>query len=246
MSSCAESLSKSSIDQKGEEIVDQTYVWELLQISDSAFPTGGFSHSLGLEAAAKNGHVSSLESFKTFIKSALQNTASFSLPYLSDAYHHFNDLSHITCLDQRLHAFMSNHVTKRASIRQGTSLLHTSCVAFRKVEFKLLKEKLDSETFHGHYAVVTGVVCAVLKMSLAAVQKMFMFCSLRSILSCAVRLGHIGPLEAQSLHYNLREIAETFRQEYADTPVAMATTTAPHLDIIQGTHDQLFSKLFYS
>lgn len=118
---------------------DSTTTWILLQIADSAFPTGGFSHSFGFESATKHGFVTEYSAFKAFLFSCLQNTASFSLSFVNESHKNCHNVERIKKLDGMVQAYLSNHVANRASIRQGNSLLDTACKTFGKQEMKNLQ-----------------------------------------------------------------------------------------------------------
>lgn len=220
--------------------------WVLLQISDSAFPTGGFCCSFGLEAAVKQGQVINIGTFKTFAISCLQNAASFSMPYVSASHSQCHSLESIIQLDHTVQAYMSNHVANRSSTRQGKSFLTTCCKTFGSTAMIHLQDKVDQEELKGHFVTAFGFVCGLLELTLVQTQRMFLFSVLRSVLASAVRLGNIGPLEAQSIQFKLQTVAEKLRTQYSNLPVEEAAVTAPLADVLQGTHDNLFAKLFYS
>ncbi|KAJ7386985.1 hypothetical protein OS493_003947 [Desmophyllum pertusum] len=198
--------------------------WILLQIADSVFPTGGFSHSFGFESATKHGFVTDFNGFKAFVLSSLQNAE----------------------LDGILQAYLSNHVANRASFRQGNSLLVTACKTFGNQEMTNLQGELENKRLYGHFATMFGFMCGVLKLSLVQTQQLFLFSTLRTVIASAVRLGNIGPLQAQSIQFEMQKTAEKIRKKFEESTVEEATTTAPVADFLQGAHDNLFSKLFYS
>lgn len=225
---------------------DSTTTWILLQIADSAFPTGGFSHSFGFESATKHGFVTEYSAFKAFLFSCLQNTASFSLSFVKESHKNCHDVERIKELDGKVQAYLSNHVANRASIRQGNSLLDTACKTFGKQEMKNLQVQLENKCLFGHFAVVFGFMCGMLNLSVVQTQQLFLFSTLRTVIASAVRLGNIGPLQAQSIQFEMQKTAEEIRKKFEMTTVEEATTTAPVADFLQGAHDNLFSKLFYS
>jgi urease accessory protein len=73
-----------------------------------------------------------------------------------------------------------------------------------------------------------------------------LFATLRAGLSAAVRLGLSGPLEAQRLQARLAPTLDAALVRGADVAVADAAQTAPVLDVLQGAHDRLYSRLFQS
>lgn len=111
---------------------------------------------------------------------------------------------------------------------------------------KDLQDKIEEEKLKGHFSVMFGFVCGLLKLPLIQTQQMFLFSVLRSVVASAVRLGNIGPLQAQSIQFELQKVAEELRKQYACCPVEDAVITSPFADVVQGTHDNLFAKLFYS
>src|SRR4051794_39896508 len=84
--------------------------WILLQLSDSALPTGGFVHSAGLESAFQQGEVRSAADLRRFIRDALWLTGHSSLPLASAAH---ADPDALPALDARAAAFLSSEVANR-------------------------------------------------------------------------------------------------------------------------------------
>src|SRR5260221_11759540 len=60
--------------------------WLLWQLADSAFPTGGFAHSLGLEAAWQHGEVRNRTELVSFIEAGLQQLGHAALPLVTAAF----------------------------------------------------------------------------------------------------------------------------------------------------------------
>ena len=53
----------------------------------------------------------------------------------------------------------------------------------------------------GHFAVVFGCICGLLKLPLIKTQQLFLFSTLRTVIASAVRLGNLGPLEVRTRLY---------------------------------------------
>src|SRR5439155_820072 len=60
--------------------------WRLWQLADSAFPTGGFAHSAGLEAALQLGEIPDSPAFERFLRDALWQAGQGALPWVSGAH----------------------------------------------------------------------------------------------------------------------------------------------------------------
>ncbi|KAL1478248.1 hypothetical protein MTO96_016432 [Rhipicephalus appendiculatus] len=65
---------------------DTNSLLNLLQISDSAFPTGSFAHSAGLEAAYQRGFLTTSEKVEKFLLASTENVGSFSIPFVREAH----------------------------------------------------------------------------------------------------------------------------------------------------------------
>jgi urease accessory protein len=85
-----------------------------------------------------------------------------------------------------------------------------------------------------------------LNIELEPALRLFLFLVLRSGISAAIRLGIVGPLEGQALQWKLAPYAQSLVTPALQTTPADAAQTAPLLDLLQGTHDRLYSRLFQS
>ena len=90
------------------------------------------------------------------------------------------------------------------------------------------------------------MVCRELEIELEPTIRLFLFLTLRSLVSAAVRLGIAGPLEGQSLQWRVAPYAEGLIAVALEIPAEGAAQTAPLLDVLQGGHDRLYSRLFQS
>lgn len=227
-------LSSASPRVRGEA---QLLIWQLM---DSAFPTGGFAHSSGLEAAWQHGEVRGRAELLAFVETSLEQLGHAGLPFVTAA---FDAPEQLTAFDQLCDAFTTNHVANRASRAQGRAF-HTAVQ--RLFDSQIQNEPSKFAPPCAHFAPVFGACLRRLEISRATTAQMFFFSHVRSVLAAAVRLNIIGPMEAQVLQHKLAAKAELIRLKCETLTLNQIAQTAPLLDLWQGAQDRLYSRLFQS
>lgn len=119
-----------------------------------------------------------------------------------------------------------------------------------------------------HQAVVFGALTGALGFDAATSQRMFLYMTLRDTLSAATRLNLVGPMEAakmlrvlggvaEGVVQRLEERADDNNSHSSDGPsrcgedelddiLESSASAAPLLDLLQGCHDAMYSRLFSS
>lgn len=214
--------------------------WLVLQLADSAFPTGGFAHSAGLEAHVQAGELPSLAQF---CREHLDVLAQASLPIAAAAW---DAPERLVELDAFTRATLWSHVAARASRTQGRALLDVAARSFAHPDLVDARAKLMRQAFDGHLAPVFGVVTRTLGVDRREALATFLHLGLRGTLSAAVRLGCCGPTEAQSLHHSLHADLDAALTRAASLTLDDVAQPAPLAELIGATHDRLYSRLFQS
>jgi urease accessory protein len=231
----------------------------LLQLADSAFPSGAFAHSSGFEALRQIGRLGGEADLDLRLRELAWQTALGSLPFLADA--HAGEALRgpgaeragvagealrgpgaegAAEADRAADAFLASHVGNRASRAQGRAFLLAANVAFPGLA------DLGPLLPCGHAAPAMGAAFARLGVSLDDARQIVLFGAVRAALSAAVRLGVVGPLRGQALLYGLHPHLDRVRAETRGLGAADACHVAPLVEAAQAGHDRLHSRLFQS
>ncbi len=199
-------------------------MWLLLQLSE--LPAGGFAHSAGLEAAHQRGGLASIESY---VEQAISQAGRLGVPFVvTDAA--------LSLADDRCDAVMSSHVGNRASRAQGRALASAA-------------KRIFSQSFESkfmHHAPIYGALCRSLSVARCDAARLYLHGVARGVLSAAVRLGILGPLEAQRIHAANASRLETVHAASIGLGLDDAASVAPLLELYGALHDTLETRLFQS
>ncbi len=216
--------------------------WIFWQLADSAFPSGGFAHSAGLEAAVQLGEVTGAGGLEAFLSRSLWQAGALALPLAAAAHADPDGLPEV---DRICEAMMPNHVANRASRAQGRAFLRAAAAAFPAAA-EPLEACAWRERLAGHLAPVEGAVLRLLGAGREQAQRLLLFLGLRGIVSAGVRLGLVGPLEGQAIQGRAAGLAEQVLAACGDRSLDEAAQVDPLLDLLQGHQDRLYSRLFQS
>ena len=215
--------------------------WFLWQLADSGFPAGGFAHSWGLEAARQRGDLRGASDLSRLLKEIVWQAGYAGLPLVNAAHRRPETLA---ALDARCEAFLVNHVANRASRTQGRAFLSTCEKSFPSPALAWLVS--EEKELRRHYAPIFGAASAALGVDLPQTQRLYLYIALRGALSAAVRLSVVGPHEAQKLQADSTATLDEALARCAGLDVDDLAQVSPLMDLIQATHDSLYSRLFQS
>jgi urease accessory protein len=219
-----------------------TTPWLLWQLADSAFPTGAFAHSFGLEAAWQQGEVTAA-SVAGFVDDAVSQAGQSGLPFVVAAH---DDPADLPVIDERYDAFLRNVVANRASRVQGRAWLGTVERSFPTPAVRGLCDSVRLAGGPRHFAPVFGATLTALGVDRGETSRLFFFGVARGIFSAAVRLGIVGTMDAQRLLAESGDALDRALERSKGLSIDEAVQTAPLIDLWQASHDRLYSRLFQS
>lgn len=219
-------------------------MFELLQFSDSLFPSGAYAHSFGLESWVETGKIKTKKDVKRLLDVQLERQLKTrELPALLHAYR--SESLAVTIKIDRL--LLSHLVLKEP--RQA-------CLSMGQRTLKIFSELYDA--LHGYrralsrgqtpgcYPVVWGAMGNVLGISAAQCATAYVYGHVAAIAGAATRLIPLGNLEAQWLIAQYRCRVRPLIQAAQRIELDALGSFTPELDLAAMAHERAHSRMFQS
>ena len=218
----------------------------LLQLSDTAFPTGSFSHSMALEAFAEAGELGDAQDLARIIKLHLCTLATSDCVALRAA-HGETSLERLFHVDRLLAATKLTRELRAASSSTGKRFLIS--VAALGVESTTLGDftaAVRAGASPGNLAVGYGVAVPALGLGVEETLHAYLYATVACLVAAGQKFVPLGGSAAQRVLYELGEdvihTAEMSQTWEVDDMYAFS----PTLDVLSMMHERQRTRLYIS
>lgn len=214
-----------------------------LQHADSAFPSGSFGFSNGIEGLFGLGLPKGRDGLQQVLIATLRHRwASADRVALVQAYRAGDDLDAICAIDRAVETTILPEPLRVGSRRNGGALL----AAHARLETPgaaALRAAIEGGRACGHLPVVQGAMWRARGMAEETAVAVSGYAAAAGLITAAVRLGRIGAIEAQGvLAAALAAVAEAAAEPVP--PDAEIESFTPWLDIAAARHARAPLRLF--
>jgi len=169
-------------------------IWQ----ADSAFPSGAFAFSGGLEGLAAQGLPGGGKALAHLMRDLLQHRwASADRVALARAYRAGGDIGRIAAADDALESAILVAPLREGSRRNGVAMLAAHARIGHPAAQRLQRVRAQG-VLHGHLPVVQGAIFHALGMTEAAATAAAGYAAIAALATASVRLGRVGAIDAQT------------------------------------------------
>ena len=218
----------------------------LLQLTDSALPTGAFSHSLGLESYLSTRQVHDEATFTIWLEKFLSQSLVYSDGLVVRLAWEAEDAAAIARVDQLVHAAAVPREIREAGIKMGARMLHVATSVFPTKELSSYQEQILAGECFGHPGVAFALGAKGAGAPCPDAIAGYLFSTITSMTQNAIRGIPIGQDAGQ-------RVLRAMHQPVIDAvEVIMGLTefdlgaAAPGLEIAQMRHEHLRARMFMS
>lgn len=220
-------------------------LYRLLAWLSPSFPTGAFSYSHGLEAAAAAGTVQNRMTLQSWIAAIVaRGSGRIDADILRDAYRaaEARDLAALNGANRRGLAFRATAELALESSQQGRAFLVTSLAAWPD---PFLQKWAASENCVCHSAVF-GAAAALGGIALEDALLGYLHVFAANLMSVGLRLGLIGQTDGQRILAALESVvADAVQAALTRDPEDFGSATFA-VDLASTAHETQYSRLFRS
>ncbi|WP_136609293.1 urease accessory protein UreF [Sinomonas albida] len=228
----------------------------LLQLTDSALPTGAFSHSFGLEAYLESGEVHDeptlLAWLEGFLATQLERIDAVAVRRTVRASGGSSaGLAAIEALDAELTALLVPAQLRSASLKMGRRMLEIAREAFPSEGVAQYSQAVADGRCGGHYAIAFALAGAGPdhtghRLDEETLVEAYLYSTLTSLTYNAVRAIPLGQLAGQRVLASLRaQVPAAVVRSGAADPRHFGAA-APALEIHQMRHEHQRARMFMS
>lgn len=221
----------------------------LMQLCDSSFPTGAFSHSYGLETYVQEGLVYDRQSFAqwltAFLFEQLVYTDGLACKIAFIALEQ-NDLEALWSLDHKLNVQNLPSETREGTQKIGQRMAKIVQSLYDIPVLSLYSDRMQKKQSFGHPSIVFTMVGHHLSTSSFATTMYYLYSTCSSLIQNAVRAIPLGQTDGQKIiqqfHGELQKATEMVqRLETEDFGIV-----SPGLEIAQMKHEHVNIRIFMS
>lgn len=219
----------------------------LMQLSDSAFPSGSFTLSHGLESLVYSGQIKTADDFQEFLRLLLYNKIGTSdLVALLHAHRASvnDDLVKIRRADLRLFASTTIAQTREAQRKSGRALLMVAQSIWQDTQLETLATDTAAGTIQCLHPVIFAVVGRTVLLSESDTVLAFVHSFITSLALAAIRLGVIGHIQAQVVINAIALDIEPIINNASNMTLDDMRSCTPAIDIAQMRHKHLNQRQF--
>jgi urease accessory protein len=216
------------------------WLW-LLQANDTAYPSGSYAHSFGLEELVESGVVRTPADLERFLeKQVLPALLTFEIPFFAQAHRAAgrDDAAELLALDLELDAWRIPEELRDASRRIGSQRLDL----LSQLDPDPLVHSIRSASPRCHHLVVTALELRQIPASHAA--RAFGFQSIAGLTAASMKLMRIGQTAVQGIaRRSLEKLGPEVDAALSRPPDGWFN---PLLEIASLRHARAHSRLFIS
>ena len=231
------------------ETIDKN-IFILLQINDSLFPIGAYSHSYGLETYIQKNLVNDTDSACEYLESNLKNnflyTELLSI-YLAYDYANKNNIKKLINLDNILNSSKSPKEIRLASQRLGSRFIKT--IISTGIKYKnnnFIDYVRESENLLPTHTVAYGVFCQSVGIDIRKSIEAFLYSYTSQTITNCVKTIPLSQTEGQQLLYKSYEIFNEILNILPKLTIEDLCLSTPGFDIRCMQHETLYSRLYMS
>lgn len=222
-----------------------------MQLNDSQFPIGSYSHSYGLETYVLHRLIEDAKDTKEYLENYLAGTFYYNdllAAYLAYKYFIQGDLDGIVALNLRLQAAKSQEELRLASEKLGSRLLST----VDKMEVDLPGKYYACLDLHRekdlaiHHAVAYGLIGASLDIDLHSCLLSFAFNMAQAMVTNAVKTVPISQFDGQKILYQVHSLILDLTMNIENLAPEYYFASYPGVEIASMQHEIVYSRLYMS
>jgi len=221
----------------------------LLQLCDSGFPSGAFSHSFGFESYLQEGTLTDASSFRRwleayFLKQWVYNDG-FAVRLAYEAMER-GDLEAVWTLDRRLTLQTVPRESRLAGIRMGRRMLDLACDLLDWELLERYRERIAGKQAFGQMPVLLAFICANGRIPLRDALRHTAYAAAVSLVQNGVRAIPLGQTEGQRLLYGLNPVMAAAAGMVETLPPEDFGISPPGLELASIRHERLDGRMFMS
>jgi urease accessory protein len=223
----------------------------LLQISDSAFPIGGYTHSWGLEAAIARGQVRDIYTLEQWVRAWLQFALGPQEGVVVAACCRATgdkDAATLRRANDILQAGLVPTAIRQASSEMGDQLLQLAAsLKWSAAALDWFGDAADGRAGSPwHHAVIFGLLGSVAGVTPADTVAAYLHQASLGMISAGVRGIPVSPTHGQQLLAYLHEPMSGLAGELAARDLETAGSGCPFYEVLCDAQTRLYSRMFRS